>query len=93
MNIIQDMSEELSEPSKIGWFYLVVFVFLIFFLGNHLLEAVQTFQIPNIRTTDKVLYSQSPLWFTFVAVFKLLFWLFSILVTYKFIRKVANKYA
>ena len=90
MNIIQDISDNLSEPSKIGWFYLVVFLFLIFFLGNHLLEAVQTLQIANIRTTDKVLYSQSPLWFTFVVLFKLLFWLFSVLVAYKFIRKVAK---
>lgn len=90
MNIIQDMSESLSKPSKIGWFYLVIFVFLIFFLGSHLLEAVQTFQIPNIRTVDKVSYSESPLWFTFVVAIKCIFWLFSILVTYKFIRNVVK---
>jgi len=90
MNIIQDMSESLSEPSKVGWFYFSIFVFLIFFLGNHLLEAVQTLQIPNIKTTDKILFAQSPVWFMLVVVFKLLFLLFSILVTYKFIRKVAK---
>ena len=93
MNIIHDMSEELSEPSKAGWFYFFVFIFLVFFLGSHLIEAVHSFQIPNIRTTDKVSLSNSPLWFTFVVVFKLIFWLFSIFVTYKFIRKVARKYA
>ena len=86
-SVLRDIFDDLSGKKKQGWFFLFLFVFLFFFLGAHLIEAINTLGISNIRTTDTVLLSRAPVWFSVVLVFKAIFWVFSIYYIVLFLRK------
>lgn len=69
-----------------GLFCFLVSLFLFFWLGSQLFTAMTKLKIPNLRTVDTVAFEVSPLWFAFVLTIKALFWLFSIIVIYEYIR-------
>ena len=61
-----------------GYGQLFVALFMVWFLGSHLLEAINNLYILNIRVPNKVFLNENPIWFSFVLFFKLLFFLFSV---------------
>lgn len=84
---LTDVVDSLERPRKIGWFYLFIMVFMVFFLGSHLFEAVSTLSVPNIKTTDSVLFGENPIWFMFVVIFKLAFFTFSLFYVFVFLKR------
>jgi hypothetical protein len=70
------------------WF--LVSLFLFFWLGQQLIDAVTNLEIQNLRTTDLLHFDESPAWFTIVVAFKSLAWLISALIIYKYIHNIIS---
>lgn len=87
-SMVSDVLESLIHPKKQGWLYFGFFVFLAVFLGAHLFQAATSLAVPNIRTTDTVYFHTMPTWFTFVVLFKLVFWVFSVTYLVGFIKRL-----
>lgn len=67
-------------------------LFLVFFLGNHLLQAWQFSVIPDIRTTRLVELSSEPEWFVFVVILKVGFFLAATCYLFYELRRLYLKY-
>ena len=81
--------KDLGVSNSFLWFFICVFLF--FWLGEQLIGAIINLEIPNIRTTDIVTFKGSPIWFILVCTLKLPFWLFSVVVVYKYIQSKLSK--
>ena len=69
---------DLFPSFKVNWLWLLISCFLVAWLGTHLWEAISSLQVPNLRTTNLVSFEKSPLWFTFVLLFKFAAWLIAL---------------
>jgi len=81
--------KDLGISNSLLWFLISIFLF--FWLGGQLIEAIQSLEIQNLRTTGLVSFEKRPIWFLFVVIFKVLFWLFSILIIYKYVQTKVTK--
>lgn len=81
--------EELGIQNSLLWFFIAIFLF--FWLGNQLLGAITYLEIQNLRVTDMVSLNSSPIWFTFVTALKVIGWVFSVLVIYKYVTSKLEK--
>ncbi len=76
--------KDLGVSNSFLWFFICAFLF--FWLGDQLLGAILNFEILNIRVTNTVSFKDNPIWFILVCSLKLIFWLFSAVVVYKYIQ-------
>ncbi len=75
--------EELGIQNSLLWFFIAIFLF--FWLGEQLLGAVTSLEIQNLRVTNMVSLNSNPIWYAFVTVFKVIGWVFSVLVISKYV--------
>lgn len=68
-------------------------LFLVFFLGHHLLQAWQLRVIPDIRTTFLIEFSSEPVWFVLVVTLKLAFFLAAIGYLFYELKRLYLKYS
>ena len=81
--------EEIGIQNSLLWFFIAIF--LVFWLGEQLLGAVTSSEIQNLRVTNMVSLTSNPIWFAFVTVFKVIGWVFSVLVIYKYVASKLKK--
>mgnify|MGYP004212986591 CR=1 FL=1 len=82
--------KDFGISNSLLWFLISVFLF--FWLGEQLINAIINLEILNIRTTDIVTYQDVPIWFILVCILKFTFWLFSVAVAFKYVQsKLGNK--
>jgi hypothetical protein len=89
-SLLYDVFESLMYPKRVGWLYFCFCFFLVWFLGGHLVQAITSLSVANIRTTDIVHFSTAPVWFAFVVLLKLGFWLFSVAYIIVFIKRLVH---
>ena len=61
-----------------GYIQLFVAIFMVIFIGSHLIEAAKEYYIINLRVVSKVYFTDAPLWFIFVVIFKILLLIISL---------------
>ena len=76
--------KDLGISNSLLWF--LISIFLVFWIGDQLIGAVTNLEILNIRTTDLVSFNKRPIWFSFIAIFKALVWVLSVLIAYKYVQ-------
>ncbi len=81
--------KDLGISNSFLWFFISVFLF--FWLGDQLIGSIINLEITNIRTTDLVTFKSNPIWFILVCILKLAFWVFSVVVVYKYIQSKFSK--
>ena len=81
--------EELGIKNSLLWVFIAIFLF--FWLGDQLFGAVTKLEIENLRVTNMVSFHVSPIWFSFITLFKATAWGWSILVIYKYAKSKLAK--
>ena len=76
-----------------GYIQLFVAVFVVLFIGYHLIEAINYSYVWNLRVPNKVFLNESPIWFIFVISFKVLLMLLSLGYIIFYIKSRLNKNA
>ena len=88
------MFESINSSYKRSWYFIFVSIFLFWFLGSHLVEALTVYSIPNIKVPTDVPFHKHPIWFIIVFILKFVFWFGSCIYIYLFIKDlIANKSA
>lgn len=87
----QGMFESIILSYKRSWYFIFVSVFLFWFLGSHLIEALTINSIPNIKVPTDVLFHKHPIWFIIIFFIKFAFWFGSCIYIYLFIKDLTTK--
>ena len=81
----------IGSGNKRNWLWLFISVFFFIWLGSHLIEAFTTFSIQDLRNPGLVPFDEHPIWFSFVASFKLVAWIASGIYIWLIIKELAGE--
>ncbi|WP_419227763.1 hypothetical protein [Alteromonas sp. OM2203] len=81
---------KLEKLGAVNLIWFLISLFLMFWLGHQLFGAIQTQEIQNLRVTDTVSLSNTPIWFAVVYLVKFLAWLISVGVAVLYIKRRAK---
>jgi len=65
----------MMKAYKRSWLWFFICLFMAVWLGGHLIEAYSTLSIPNLRVPMDIEFDDSPIWFIFVLIFKIVFFI------------------
>jgi len=75
--------KELGVSNSLLWF--LISAFLCIWLGEQLFGAITDLEIMNLRVTNIVSMKDNPIWFIVVCILKLVVWVLSVIVLYKYL--------